>query len=308
MPERLWLGFAFGAGSAIAFSLAAPFTRLGIGHGVAPLDMVIVRALAALIFIGLYLWITGSFQPVGRKARAPLVGLGVSTSLIAVGYLSSVAFIPVGLAVIIFFTFPLLILVVSPVIEKTTFGWRRFVIGMVALAGLYLAIGPNLAGLDWRGVALAFLGAFAVVGQFYCNRAVARSLSGPMVVWAAHFVVVPIALAVALFADSKLLVPGGLGAVALPGALALGVVSVSYVAGYLSQVAAFRNAPPSHVALAYNVEPVLSIALAALMFGEVLTGSQYAGGGLVLAALFLSSVMAKERDPGHAGKRGANGA
>ena len=51
-----------------------------------------------------------------------------------------------------------------------------------------------------------------------------------------------------------------------------------------------RNAPASTVAPFYNLEPIVTTGLAALLLGEVLALHQYAGGGMVLAALIASSL------------------
>jgi drug/metabolite transporter (DMT)-like permease len=55
-----------------------------------------------------------------------------------------------------------------------------------------------------------------------------------------------------------------------------------------------RFAPTSRVAPFFNLEPVVTIAVAGLLLGERLNPAQYAGGGLVLVALGLASRLARK--------------
>lgn len=294
MNERILPGLILGFLSALSFSLAAPFSRLAFNNGVVPVDAVATRAFVAFVFLSAFIWITRRKIPhIPRECRLPLVGLGLSTSLLSTTYLSSVAFIPVGVAAIIFFTFPLMILLLSPIVEKRPFGLGRFLIGLVALAGLYLAIGSgaSLSSLDWRGVVLAGIGAVAGVGQFLFGRMVARSVEGPVIVWSAHFVIFPVTAIVAFFLGGDLFTQAGRVDVHPLGFLAVGIICVGYLSGFLCQVRALSFAPASMIAPVYNIEPVVSTTLAAYMFGERLAFSQYAGGALVLTALILSNVL-----------------
>lgn len=293
MSERILAGALLGAASAACFALASPFARLGLDNGITPADAVSARALVAMLFLsGLILLSKRSFA-VPRPARGAIAGLGLSTALLSVAYLSSVAFIPVGVAVVIFFTFPLMIALLSPFIEKTPFGLARFAIGLVALAGLYLALGlhSSAIALDWRGVVLAGIGACAGVGQFFFGRAAAGQAGGPVIVWAAHLTIVPLTLlgsAVAAWLRGSVL---SLDIITPTGYLVIVVICTGYLCGYLIQMQALRLARASYVAPAYNVEPVISTSVAAYLFSERLAYGQYLGGALVLAALILSNII-----------------
>jgi drug/metabolite transporter (DMT)-like permease len=85
---------------------------------------------------------------VPREALAVFSGQAAATLIVSVSYLASVQFIPVGLAVIIFFTFPVLIMLVSPLVEGRSPGMWRILIAILAFIGITVAIGPSIAGLD----------------------------------------------------------------------------------------------------------------------------------------------------------------
>ena len=83
------------------------------------------------------------------------------------------------------------------------------------------------------------------------------------------------------------------GGVALPatevGWLGFAGAALCYVVAVMTQFAALSRADPTRAALIYNLEPLVSIGLAALLLGERLSGQQLLGAGLVLAALALST-------------------
>lgn len=54
-----------------------------------------------------------------------------------------------------------------------------------------------------------------------------------------------------------------------------------------------RFAPASTVAPFFNLEPVVATLVAVILLGERLQINQYVGGGLILAALLLSSLIGR---------------
>ena len=66
-----------------------------------------------------------------------------------------------------------------------------------------------------------------------------------------------------------------------------------YVVAYMMQMLSLRFAPASSVAPSSTLEPVVTTAIAAVILGERLQINQYAGGGLVLAALVASSIIGR---------------
>jgi hypothetical protein len=64
-------------------------------------------------------------------------------------------------AAVIFYVFPILIVLAEPFVEKTRFGLMRLLIVLLAFAGVALVVGPRLDSLDPRGLALSLLAARA---------------------------------------------------------------------------------------------------------------------------------------------------
>src|SRR3546814_14457321 len=85
--------------------------------------------------------------------------------------MGSIFYIPASLAVLIFYTFPLLVAVGARWTEGEPVGGTKLVGLAVAFAGLAIALGVELGDLDPRGIALAGM---AAVGAAATMLAISR--------------------------------------------------------------------------------------------------------------------------------------
>jgi drug/metabolite transporter (DMT)-like permease len=297
------LGIACALLSATCFGLNPPIAAFLNGFGFVPVEAVVVRSMLMLAVAAAMVAVLRRPLRVSRALWGPLAGITLGTAALSLCYLSSVAFIPVGLAVIILYTFPLLVLVLSPLLEGARLSPRRIVLALLAFAGLVIAIGPSFATLDIRGIGLAATAAVSAVVIFFCGRGLAGHVDEAVNAFWVHLLGTPIVVAAALAAGRGWgwfgpEAAGVLQQAAVP-ALALGI---TYAAGYLFMVHGLRHAPPSGLTPFYNIEPVVSIAAAAVLVGERLEANQYAGAGLVLTALVLSGVVAGRQPVPEAGR------
>ena len=145
------MGFAFIIGCAAAFAFITPFSRISYDSGSTPLTIVTLRT-GAFVLVALAMLLA-------RRQKLRLSRHGLLNSLwlsltaygMSVGYLSSVAFIPVSLAVLILYTSPLLAGLMSAVTgrERLTLGKSAAIV--LAFIGLAVAIGPTSP--RWIGAA-----------------------------------------------------------------------------------------------------------------------------------------------------------
>lgn len=281
--------------AACGYGFIPPLARLGFENGVPGPEATFFRTSLLVVVFAMVTASAGIRVRIARDAIGGLIAQAGSTAVISISYLVAVQYIPVGLAVLIFFTFPVLILIAAPLVERTAFGWGRLAIALLAFSGLTLAIAPNLDSLDLRGIALAAAAAVAGVVQFFSGR----SLSGrvPPIVFGfiVHLAIWPVTLAVALWWSGGVIrfFPGG--DVAFLGYLALVALGTIYVLIYFVHMQSLAFAPASVVAPFFNLEPVMTTLIAAVMLGERLALNQYAGGALVLVALLLAGLQGKAK-------------
>ncbi len=269
--------------SASSLGVVTTFARLAYDNGATPFAFITWRYVAGLTVALLITCILKHSIKVPRVARVPVCAVTLGMAMISIGYLSSIHFIPVGLAALLFYTYPILILLFTTVIAGALPGPYRLLTFGLAFVGLALALGPSLDGLDWRGVGFALTASLGATILFILTPRATQHVSVyTLTFWACggglalSLVVLPI-----------------LGDYALPHA-SVGwsgfVLAISfYIAGQLTNFAALHLAEPSRAALIYNLEPLVAIVAATMVLGETLATVQYAGGGLVITALIIAA-------------------
>jgi drug/metabolite transporter (DMT)-like permease len=159
MSDRVRPAIALAFIAASLYGLIPSLVRAAYDNGVPAVETTLFRTSLIVIALGSYALLRGEPLSVPRVALGPFILQVLATAMISIGYIASLQFNPVGLAVIIFFTSPIMILVVAPIVEGTAPSLLRFATALCGFAGLVIALGFSIDGLDWRGIALAALGA-----------------------------------------------------------------------------------------------------------------------------------------------------
>ncbi|MBM6593525.1 EamA family transporter [Microvirga pudoricolor] len=282
-------GSLFALGSAALYGLNIVFARVAALEGANGPTIVVYRVLLMLALMGVALGFLRRPLAVARGEGFPIVVFGLSTAMLGLCYVSSVAFIPVTVAAVIFYAYPVLIVLASPFVEKTRLTLPLMAVVLAALTGVVLVVGPVFDGLDWRGVAMAFGAAIACAVQFFVAARTPRTDPLAKVFWG-HVIVLPTALLVGV-------VTGQLGG---PAMLALAPFAVfvtvaGYVVGFLLQIAALARIAPVAAGIIYCLEPVVAALISVAVLGEALTPVQAAGGLLVLAAIVANIILERSR-------------
>lgn len=283
----LAMGFALAAAS--MYGIVPNFVRAAFQAGIPPVEATLVRtSVIAILFAAVAAAGRQSLR-IPQAAYRTLAAQAVATFVVSVCYLASVQFIPVGLAVIIFFTFPVVILIAAPLAEGHRPEPLRLLVAFVALAGLAVAVVPGALALDLRGVGLAAFASAGATLQFFSGRKMAEFMQPAAFGSVVHLIILPFTLAVALAAgDGTLQLFRGSELPGLAFALLAGV-AIAYTAAYFLHMMALRTAPASTAAPFFNLEPVVTTMVAAVLLGERLSPNQYAGGAVVFAALIAAS-------------------
>ena len=282
-------GLIFALGSATLYGLNIVYARIASFAGASGSAIVVYRVLLMLALVCIFAAIARRSLKMAPEERGTLVLLSVSTTLVGICYLSSVAFIPVTIAAVVFYTFPILIVLASPFVEGTKL--TSALLGVVAAAtlGVVLVVGPAFDSLDWRGLALAFGASIATATQFFAAGRCRRTGMVAKVFWI-HLLVLPTALLISLAA----------GQLAPPGALAVAPFAVAvniggYVFGFVLQFLALGRITAVAAGIIYCTEPVVAAVSSALILNERLSPLQIAGGALVLSAIVANVLLDQRR-------------
>jgi drug/metabolite transporter (DMT)-like permease len=288
-PGGAWrLGLAFALVSAAGYGLNAVTAQIAAAAGLSGALMVFYRALLMLGFVVAAALIWGAGLKVADREWPPLLFFSLTSSVIGTAYLSSVAYLPVSVAVVIFYLFPVLIVLAEPFVERRRPSALQIGIVALAFAGVALAVGPSAASLDPRGAALALLAAAGAAVQFFAAARMPRTGNAAKLFWS-HLIVLPIvALTLAVVGGFK--GPDAFAAAPLAVAVTIG----AYLVSFALQLMALARVSAAAGGLAFCAEPIFATVFAALILSETLSAAQYAGGALVLAAI-ITDVLARER-------------
>ena len=167
-------GIAMLVASATCFGLNIPYAGLAGRLGLPGPDVVAIRVLFMLVVLGGYMLLNKIPLHIARADRKVVLALGLASAMVGICYVSSLSFIPVGLAAMTFYTFPLVILMLSPLVEDVRLSSMIWLACALTLGGIGLAIGPGFTHLDWRGLALAGCASLAAARSFKASLLFAK--------------------------------------------------------------------------------------------------------------------------------------
>ncbi len=275
--------------SASFYGLNIVYARMAAFAGASGSAIVVYRVLLMLILVGIVAVVMRKSLSMAREERGIMLLLGVATALVGVCYLSSVAFIPVTVAAVVFYTFPIFIVLASPFIEGTKLTPALLGVAAAATIGVVMVVGPAFGGLDWRGLALALAASIATATQFFAAARCRKTGVVAKVFWI-HVLVLPTAALIGL-AAGQLSPPS----VLLAAPLAVGMTIGGYVFGFMLQFLALGRITAVAAGIIYCTEPVVAAISSALLLGETLSPLQMAGGALVLSAIIANVLLEQRR-------------
>lgn len=280
-PSTRGLLFAFLAAASYSFSITA--AGVAIAAGSDPVTVVALRAGIGLPGALVMVWWMKPTLRVERSAYTAVLFVAMGILMVNYGYMGAIPYIPVSLAVLIFFTFPLIVLLLSSLLARTVPPLASLAACALAFLGLALALGPSFATLDWRGVPLAGMAAAGATLTFFFGAKAARRMSIAGLTLHTHLLVVPAVVAV-------MMATGGVNPPELErGWWGIGLTGIGYLCGMIFQFLSVRLAEPAPSAMVFNTEPLITIALAALVLGERLSLLQYLGGLAVIGAVLVAA-------------------
>jgi drug/metabolite transporter (DMT)-like permease len=289
-------GTAMCLGSGAAFGAMAVFGKLAYGEGATVGTLLSARfVLAAALFWTIVLagGAAREVHALSRRELAAGLALGACGYALQSGcYFAALQRIDASLLSLLLYTFPAMVAAAAIALGRERLDGRRLTALALALGGLVLVVaGAGTGALDPLGAALAL--AAAVVYSTYIlvsDRVVGRMR--PHVLSA----LVSTGAAASLTVVSSLLGqlrPGDVTVVGWGWLACLSVVST--VGAILLFFAGLRRAGPTTASILATVEPLVTVVLAFLVFGERLGTVQLVGGVFVLSAVLVLNVRVVRR-------------
>ena len=301
LPRGRPVGYVMVIAGALLFSVNGSVSKVALASGIDSQSLVLLRcAGCALTLLAMVLMIDAGRLRVRRSEWGMLVAYGiVAIAMVQWLYFVAIARLPVGVALLLEFTAPLLVAL-----------WAKFVQHKVLHRGLWLALALVLVGLAlvaqvWDGMTLDVIGVLAGFGAAVSlatyfiigEKAVGGRDTVSLAMWA--FIVATVFWSLihpwwtvpwsALTQQVSL--EGTLSSVSVPAwTLVAWIVVLGTVAPFLLEIGALRQVPATRAGIVATAEPVLAAVVAWLWLGEVLAPVQIAGALVVVVGVSLAQV------------------
>ena len=277
-------GPVFAVLSSLCYGLNNPLAALASQNGIPTTFSVLSRA-TFMFVISLIFAITGKLNfKIPNDVRPHVIIMAITTALINLCYVGSINFISVSLAAIIFFTFPVQILMVSIIKGSQNIRTSDIIIFAIVFIGLIFVIVPDFNNIDPFGVLLAGLSSISATFLYFAAGVASRKLSPIMLGFCVHLFVLPV------LAVSFLILSPHIEINELSSYLPVLIMSLCYVGAYYFQMLSLKFTSVLISGLFFNTEPLLTAVAAALILDERLLFSQYIGGILIFVSLIVVSV------------------
>jgi drug/metabolite transporter (DMT)-like permease len=284
------IGALFCLASAAGFGAMGVFGKLAYRHGVNVGTLLAVRFALAAAVLWLLLLLTRrsslrTLRQLPRRDVGLALGLGaVGYSAQAGAYFAALDRLDASLLALLLYTFPIIVTVAAIALGREAFSTRTATALGLATGGLLLVLAGAAAGaLDPLGTALGLTAAFVYSAYILVSEGVTRRVE-PLLLSTLVCTGAATTLTVAGLAGGWL----DLGAIDTAGYGWLAAIAlVSTVAAVGLFFAGLSNVGPSSAAILSTFEPVVTVTLAFLVFGESFSPAQLLGGFLVLSAVLL---------------------
>jgi len=276
------LGFIFIIISAISFGAMPIFARLAYESKADPITVLFLRfGIAALV---MFVILFASKTPIPRGLLLlELILLGaiayVGESL---AYFTALTMASAGLVALLLYIYPALVTALSAIFLKEHLTTPKIVALFLALSGTALTIqitsGGSIVGILLGIAAAVDYAIYIILGSRIVRR------SGP--ISSTTIIIASTAGVYAIIAP----IHGMTFPVNIQGWIAiLAIALVSTVLAFVTFFAGLKRIGPTTASTLSTFEPIVAVALAAIVLGETITPVQALGGALILAAVVILS-------------------
>ena len=268
--------------SGISFGAAAIFARFAYEAGTNPITLLFLRFGIASICMIFIILVRKNPLPRGRI----LIGLVLMGALGYVGqsfcYFTGLTLASAGLVALLLYLYPAIVTVISVIFLKEPVSKLKITVLVLALAGTVLTIGPAGGGQPLSiilSLGAAFIySIYILVGSKIVKQGTAIQSSTVIIISAA------------VVYGGLISIQGPAFPVTLSGWISvIALALISTVLAVVTFLAGLERVGPTNAATLSTIEPVVTVTLASLVLGEIITPLRIAGGMMILlAVIFLA--------------------
>ena len=265
--------------SAASFGTLAIFGRFLYADGLDTFTMLFLRFGFAAVLMAIILFTRKEKFPKG-KILLQLIGMG---ALGYVGqsfsYLSAIKYASAGLVALLLYLYPVFVFILSIIVLREKVTWIKVAALALALMGTGLTVDPNggqLLGVLFSISAALIYSVYIIVGTNVMKHV--SAVQSSTVIFASAGAV----YGILTIGNGAHLPTTNIGWLNIGG-----IVLVATVIPVVTFLAGLERIGPTNAAMLSTLEPVVTVLLAAWIFGEHLKPIVILGGGLILVAVIL---------------------
>jgi drug/metabolite transporter (DMT)-like permease len=292
---------AFGFGSGGLF--AQPVYDAGVSWHVLSAWRFGLAAFVAWLWVGASDAGRRGLRTMDRRAAAVAVGLGILYTGNSGTYYAGLEQVSVSLAALIVYVYPAIVAVLSLRFGRRLEGRRPWIALGLAIAGVVLAVGGIPEGEEPPPAGLALIIASPIIYSIWIVLSARLSGERRDAVGgeaddgadAAAATALMMTGTAATYWISAVVVGAPVWPSLIPPAAWPGLLGVSIVATFVAILAFYagaRRIGAAQAALVSTVEPIWTITLAAILFGQVLGPTQLLGGALIIVGVIVAQTPA----------------
>lgn len=265
--------------SAASFGTLAIFGRYAYAEGMDTFTVLFLRFSLSASFMTLVLILRREPFPRGR-ILTQLIGMGalgyVGQSFM---YMTAINYASAGLVALLLYLYPFFVAILSMIFLKEALTRVKVIALVLALTGTALTVGPvsgQLIGALMAISAALIYSIYIIVGTNVMKHV--SAVQSSTVIFASAGIV----FGVLAFSRGAHLPASNAGWLAM-----LGIIVVSTIIPVVTFLAGLERIGPTNAAMLSTLEPIVTVLLAAWLFGEKLQSIVLLGGGLIIVAVLL---------------------
>ncbi len=275
--------------SAAGFATLAIFIKFAYAAGVNVVTLLAVRFVLASIILWPILALRKISAVKDKKTTVQLLLMGtLGYGLMSALYAMTLQYVTVSLAAILLYLYPAIVTLLAVMLGDEHFNRIKGLALLICLSGLFLVLGISFEKLSLIGIvcgigAALVYSCYIVIGNRILKK-IDPLVTTTYVTSSAGFILTVAGAA------------GGMLDLSFPlaGWLAIfGIVFFATIVAILCFFAGMSRIGATNAAIISTAEPVITVALSALLLNEIITFVQTIGGLLILAGVLILQVWAK---------------
>lgn len=258
-----------------------------MGGLTAPTLLLVRYMVGALVFSSLLRLRGLPLRPQGAGLRT--LGAGVWILTVSLLFLGAASRIPLSLAVVLVFTYPVWTVLLAHLLHMERITPRKVGAVVLALVGIGLSVGPDLSRLDVLGVLMAAAAGITFGFVPTVGRRWSQGVDPMQVNLFVTFMGIPATVFIGLVS----------GTLAMPAGPALWLPTLGsalfYVTGFALLLTGIPRTEPIRASVTQTLEPLCTVFLAVAVLGEPLRPVQVLGALLILSAVLTVALQPKTR-------------